>query len=121
MNKIMLIDFKAIAGFWFKESDSFKNNFEYLYISDNGNNVVSSVLLSKEPKKVVFIYASLEVVDSKIIATNKRTKNAKENYFKYANDCLSWSIDGVEFRTWKRVTEGNIVFIPKEIILEAQK
>lgn len=113
-------NFEEIAGFWYKESDDFKNNFEYLYIKEDGSSVVSSVLLSVEPLKVAYIYASLEIIDSKIMATNKRTRTVNENYFSYTSDSLSWSIDGIEFRTWKRVAEDNIFLIPQEIISQSQ-
>lgn len=112
----MIKDLKKFSGYWFKESDSYKGHYEYMYISKDGNEVLSSVILSLTPPKVGYFDATLTVEDGKILVLNKKTGSVRQNFMNQTGDNIDWSVDGVKFRSWSKLDKEHSSQTPREIV-----
>lgn len=113
------MDFGKLSGFWFKESEISKELFEYMHISECGRRVISSCIIGLDPIKIIFFQADIRIQGSSILVTNLNTQVTRENYVNIGFNELEWSVDGVKYRTWKKLSSDSLSKVPEKIIQHA--
>jgi hypothetical protein len=108
---------KNIAGYWRKKSEGFQDCFDYMYIDQEEREVISSVIISLYPLKSIHFLATLDFkTNGKIFVQNKKTGDTRENYYDLKDDNLNWSVDGINFRLWEKISYKSLDQIPQQMM-----